>query len=143
MKLETAYEDVKLFQKTFDHPVGEFPQRLTEERKAARLSWMQEELDEYKEASTVHDEADALIDALYFIFGTFVEMGVNPAPLFDIVQKANMAKLFPDGTVHRRPEDGKVIKPPDWVAPEPQLIEEITRQMAEALAGLKEVASGQ
>lgn len=72
--------------------------------------------------------ADSLTDINYFTQGTFTMMGVNPQPLFDIVQKANMSKLFPDGKPHYREEDGKVIKPEGWEAPEPQLKKEIEFQ---------------
>lgn len=74
-------------------------------------------------------QADALTDINYFTQGSFVIMGVDPQPLFDIVQKANMAKLFPDGKPRYREEDGKIIKPEGWMPPEPQLKEEIKRQM--------------
>jgi predicted HAD superfamily Cof-like phosphohydrolase len=34
--------------------------------------------------------------------------------VFDAVHAANMNKRWADGTFHRRPEDGKVIKPDGW-----------------------------
>jgi predicted HAD superfamily Cof-like phosphohydrolase len=74
-------------------------------------------------------QADALTDINYFTQGSFVIMGVDPQPLFDIVQNANMAKLFPDGKPRYRKEDGKIIKPDGWIPPEPQLKAEIQRQM--------------
>lgn len=78
-------------------------------------------------------QSDALTDGLFFIFGSFVELGVKPKPLFDIVQKANMSKLFTleDGTKYAkyRPEDGKILKSPDFFAPEGKLAAEIKRQM--------------
>lgn len=72
--------------------------------------------------------ADAFTDVNYFTQGTFSIMGVQPQPLFDIVQEANMAKLV-DGKPIRRPEDGKVMKPEGWEAPEPKLALEIERQI--------------
>lgn len=77
-------------------------------------------------------QADALTDVMYFNYGSFAILGVEPQPLFDIVQNANMGKLFPDGKPRFREEDGKVIKPPKWeesFAPEPKLKEEINRQL--------------
>lgn len=73
--------------------------------------------------------ADALTDINYFVQGTFTMMGVNPQPLLDIVQEANMSKIWPDGTVHYRESDGKILKPDNWIAPEPKLAEEIKKQM--------------
>ena len=58
---------------------------------------MREEVDEFVESTNVVDQADAMIDLIYFALGTLVEMGVRPAPLFDIVHNANMQKLWPDG----------------------------------------------
>lgn len=72
--------------------------------------------------------ADALTDINYFVQGTFTMMGVDPQPLFDIVQEANMAKLGPDGKPIYRESDGKIMKPEGWEPPEPKLAAEIKRQ---------------
>ena len=80
-------------------------------------------------------QADALTDSLYFIFGSFVHLGVKPFNLFKIVQQANMGKLWDDGKPRYREEDGKIIKPPMWeekFAPEPKLKAEIERQMRQS-----------
>nr|WP_246005740.1 HAD family hydrolase [Brevibacillus gelatini] len=74
-------------------------------------------------------QVDALIDLSYFNHGDFVVMGIKPQRLFDIVQKANMSKLWEDGKPRFREEDGKIIKPNGWEAPEPKLKAEIERQM--------------
>ncbi|MGQ0451977.1 hypothetical protein ACT4UM_00955 [Bacillus sp. SS-TM] len=55
----------------FGHPVTNTPTKLTEERAKIRASFMQEELEEFLEATTVEDQYDALIDLIYFAFGTF------------------------------------------------------------------------
>jgi predicted HAD superfamily Cof-like phosphohydrolase len=73
--------------------------------------------------------ADAFTDINYFTQGTFSIMGVQPQPLFDIVQEANMSKLGPDGKPIRREGDGKVMKPEGWEPPEPKLAAEIERQL--------------
>ena len=74
-------------------------------------------------------QADAIVDAFYFLAGSLVEMGVMPQALFDIVQEANMAKLWADGKPHYREEDGKIMKPEGWQPPEPKLKAEIERQI--------------
>ena len=48
-------------------------------------------------------------------------VGLEADELFDIVQKANMAKLWPDGKPHYNPKDGKVIKPDGWEDPAPKI----------------------
>jgi energy-coupling factor transport system permease protein len=73
-------------------------------------------------------QADALTDVNYFVQGSFVLLGVDPQPLFDIVQDANMNKLWEDGTARYRESDGKIIKPPSWLPPEPRLKDEIIKQ---------------
>lgn len=77
-------------------------------------------------------QADALVDELYFNQGSFVVLGVEPTPLFDIVQGANMAKLGEDGKPIIRESDGKIMKPEGWEPPEPKLREEVARQIREA-----------
>ena len=68
-----------------------------------------------------------MIDLIYFALGTLVEMGVKPKEIFDIVQTANMTKLWEDGKVHYRETDNKVIKPPSWEDPYPKIKEAIDR----------------
>lgn len=98
----------------------------------ARASWMLEELAEFMAAETLEDQADAMTDLGYFKDGTFVEMGLEPDNLFDIVHAANMGKLWEDGKP-RFDGQGKWIKPPTWERPEPKLILEIERQRLEAM----------
>src|SRR5262249_8871798 len=111
----------------FGHPVRESPTLLTAERAAARASWMQEEVAEFLAAASIADQADAMIDLIYFAVGTMVEMGVRPERLFDIVPRAKLRRLGPDGQPRFR-DDGKPIKPPAWVDPGGAIREEIERQ---------------
>lgn len=127
MNLDNAYDDVKDFHARFGHPVREHPTLLTADRAAARAAWMQEEVAEFLASETVPDQADAMIDLIYFALGTLVEMGVRPAKLFEVVHAANMTKLWPDGQPRFR-EDGKTVKPPGWVDPTEALRDEIARQ---------------
>jgi predicted HAD superfamily Cof-like phosphohydrolase len=130
MKLDDAFDQVAEFHRSFGHPVRDRPAFLPSPRSDARVAWMREEIDEFVESTDVVDQADAMIDLIYFAVGTLVEMGVRPGPLFDIVHGANMAKLWPDGAPRRR-EDGKTIKPPAWRDPAEALRAEIERQSAE------------
>jgi Cof subfamily protein (haloacid dehalogenase superfamily) len=79
-------------------------------------------------------EVDALVDLLYFTYGSFVLMGVDPDKLFSIVHQANMGKLWSDGEAHYDPETHKILKPKNWeqdFAPESKIKEEILRQINE------------
>ena len=120
------YDDVKAFHEAFYHPVAESPQLVERKRAIARYKWMLEELDEFMAAENVTEQADAMIDLIYFALGTLVEMGVRPERIFAAVQAANMAKLFPDGRP-RYNELGKVIKPEGWEPPDEKI-----RQMIES-----------
>lgn len=78
-------------------------------------------------------QVDALVDLLYFTYGSFVLLGVDPKPILEIVHQANLGKLFPDGKPHYDPVTHKVLKPADWAqryAPEPKILAELKRQIA-------------
>lgn len=126
------YNMVREFHLAFNLPVADKPTRLTQADKNNRIKWMQEELDEYEEADTLEDEIDALIDGLYFNVGTLVMHGVKPDRIFEIVHKANMSKLWEDNKPRYRKEDGKVMKPPHWINPEPLIEREIEKQIGDA-----------
>lgn len=83
------------------------------------------------ETERIVAQADALTDSSYFLNGTFVEMGVLPQPLFELVQASNMSKLFTgeNGVKYAKyREDGKIQKSPEFFAPEQKLKEEVLRQ---------------
>ncbi len=111
--------------------IAETPRLQPPERANGRADWLTEEADELREATTIYDQADAYIDSIYFAIGGLVDLGIDPQPLWNIVHAANMAKIWPDGTVKRR-ADGKVQKPPTWKDPTEALQEEVNRQIAEA-----------
>ena len=121
--IDYQYNEVRAFHQAFGHPVSNVPVSLTEDRAKKRYTWMLEEINEFLDAVKEQDiveQADAMIDTIYFALGTLVEMGVQPGILFNIVQNANMSKLWPDGKPHYN-EMGKVVKPEGWENPHPKL----------------------
>lgn len=61
--------------------------------------------------------ADAIGDALYVLYGTAIEFGIDMGPVVKEIHAANLRKLGPDG----KPlydENGKVKKPEGWVGPD-------------------------
>lgn len=77
------------------------------------------------------NQVDALVDLLYFVYGSFVLLGIDPEPMLEIVHQANMGKLFPDGKPHYDKVTHKVLKPEQWMekyAPEKKIALEIERQ---------------
>ena len=128
MSIDHKWEKVKNFHVAFNHPNSDKPKLLCSDRVEKRYKWMKEEIDEFAASKTIEEQADAMIDLIYFALGTLVEMGVKPDKLFDIVHEANMSKLWEDGTP-RYNSDGKVVKPSTWADPEPKLQDEILRQI--------------
>ena len=132
MSLDHAWSDVRAFHLAFGAPAPVAPAELPQDRVMGRASWIEEEAQELRAATTVEEQADAFIDVIYFALGGLVEMGIAPGRLWEIVQGANMAKLWPDGRPRYRESDGKVIKPAGWEDPAEKLAAEIQRQIADA-----------
>lgn len=89
---------------------------------ALRVSLIQEELNEYREASAAGDLveiADALSDLMYVVLGTYVAHGLQDVAeaLFAEVHRSNMSKLDAAGAVIYR-ADGKVLKSDRWTPPD-------------------------
>jgi predicted HAD superfamily Cof-like phosphohydrolase len=130
--LDYAFLQVREFHQAFDHPIADHPKLMDYTRACIRAKWMREELEEFLdvEKQTIVDQCDAMLDLIYFALGTLVEIGVLPQSLMDIVQHANMSKLHNiDGVLTVVKNDlGKVQKPEGWVAPEPLLSAEVSRQ---------------
>lgn len=85
------------FHKTFNAPILDHPQIPSKERCELRVSLLQEELNELKEAiadQNLVEIADALCDLQYVLSGAVLEFGLGekfPA-LFNEVQRSNMSK---------------------------------------------------
>lgn len=112
-------EDVRAFHNKFDIlDSGRTPTMLTKRKLTERIECMQEELDEFKAAVAAQDfaeQADALIDLVYFVKGTAVMMGLPWEELWDDVQRANISKVR---GVTKRGHAVDVTKPAGWVKPQ-------------------------
>ena len=92
-----SLNQVAEFHKTFNAPILDTPQIPSKERCELRVSLLQEELNELKEAIADHnlvEIADALCDLQYVLSGAVLEFGLGekfPA-LFNEVQRSNMSK---------------------------------------------------
>lgn len=85
------------FHKTFKAPVFTEPTFPQKERRNLRVSLLQEEVDELKEAVeivSIVDVADALCDIQYVLAGAVLEFGLGEKfpDLFNEVQRSNMSK---------------------------------------------------
>jgi predicted HAD superfamily Cof-like phosphohydrolase len=155
--LSKALAAVRAFHIAFGQPAPDVPSPQTQEQADRRAAWIREEADELSEdtASVVYFDApefadvndayqakvdlitvqaDAYIDGIYFNLGGLVELGIDPDPLFQIVQDANMAKrhLVNGELVAVKNDQGKVIKPEGWQDPHLLLRAEIDRQIQAA-----------
>ena len=115
----TNFEKVGLFMKTFGQEVKIKAGLSTEKINELRISLVNEELEEFKEAIKSNDlkeVADALTDILYVTYGAGHAFGINLDKCFEEVQKSNMSKLSEDGKPIYN-EAGKVMKGPKYFKP--------------------------
>ncbi len=120
---KTTLQQVQEFHETYGLPVCDAPDLSCEQTKALRVNLIEEELEELKAALSDGDTLetlDALIDLQYVLDGAFLSFGLHNVKdaAFDEVHRSNMSKLGEDGKPIRRPEDGKVMKGPNYFKPD-------------------------
>tara|TARA_B100001996_G_C18570683_1_gene558322 strand:+ start:54 stop:425 length:372 start_codon:yes stop_codon:yes gene_type:complete len=116
----TNFEKVGLFMKTFGQEVKTEPGLSSEKINKLRISLINEELEEFKEAiknNDLKEAIDALTDILYVTYGAGHAFGVNLDKCFDEVQQSNMSKLGKDDKPIYN-EAGKVMKGPNYFKPD-------------------------
>ena len=116
----TNFEKVGLFMKTFGQEVKIKAGLSTEKINELRISLVNEELEEFKEAIKSNDlkeVADALTDILYVTYGAGHAFGINLDKCFEEVQQSNMSKLSEEGKPIYN-EAGKVMKGPKYFKPD-------------------------
>lgn len=97
IKEPNPLNDVSKFHQTFQHPIQPEPIIPAEKRCNLRVSLLQEELNELKDAIADKDLveiADALCDIQYVLSGAILEFGLADKfkDLFEEVQRSNMSK---------------------------------------------------
>jgi predicted HAD superfamily Cof-like phosphohydrolase len=80
----------------------------------------------HTEDEIIAAQADAVVDAWYYSCNAFAKKSVDISKVFNVVHDANMAKRDPKTKKFIKREDGKIIKPEGWAAPD--ITAEITRQ---------------
>lgn len=121
--MKNTIDMVEEFHNTYGLPVHDAPNLSCEQTKQLRINLLQEELNELKEALDNNDPLetlDALIDLQYVLDGAFLSFGLQAVKMaaFEEVHRSNMSKLGEDGKPIRRPEDGKVMKGPNYFRPD-------------------------
>ena len=120
-------QEICLFMCTFGHtPYKDF-REMTPDDWAFRKALNDEEIQEMQLAyerlmaaptlEHLTEYVDGVMDVIYVTLGSLVKMGVPSDLCFTEVQRSNMAKLQPDGSIRRR-WDGKILKPADWTPPD-------------------------
>ena len=107
------------FMNNFKQEVKYNPEFPDEKVQKLRISLIEEELEELKEAienKDVVEVADALTDILYVTYGAGAAFGIDLDKCFEEVHNSNMSKLDRDGRPIYR-EDGKILKGPDYFEP--------------------------
>jgi predicted HAD superfamily Cof-like phosphohydrolase len=88
---------------------------------AMYLSLIKEEYNELQEAVDTNDrveQLDALVDILVVTMGAIRAGGFDGEGAWNEVMRTNFAKIDSDTGKVRKREDGKVLKPENWIAPD-------------------------
>ena len=108
------FKDIDTFQTACDQEPSEANYKMY-------LDLIREETDELEEALIDNDKVeqlDALVDILVVTIGAIRAAGWDGEGAWKEVMDTNFAKIDPDTGKVRKREDGKVLKPEGWKAPE-------------------------
>lgn len=114
------FNSVKKFMSVFGQEVKDQACFPDEKIQNLRVSLIEEELEELKQAikdNDIKEVADALTDILYVTYGAGHAFGIDLDKCFHEVQQSNMSKLGEDGKPIYN-EHGKVLKGPNYFKPD-------------------------
>ncbi len=114
--MTNPFRDQEKFMRACDQTVDSF----NELQFNLYVSLIDEEIRELYEAITAHDKVetlDALIDILVVTVGAIHSMGADAEGAWKEVMMTNFAKIDSETGKVRKREDGKVLKPTGWSAP--------------------------
>lgn len=115
--MTNPFRDQEKFMKACDQTVGEHNQQQYD----MYLGLIDEESTELNVALANNDrveQLDALIDILVVTIGAIHSMGADAEGAWKEVMHTNFAKIDKETGKVRKREDGKVLKPMGWTAPE-------------------------
>jgi predicted HAD superfamily Cof-like phosphohydrolase len=90
---------------------------MNESQYSMYKSLIEEEFRELQEAHDMEAELDALIDILVVTIGAIHSAGFDGEGAWKEVMSTNFAKIDRETGKVRKREDGKVLKPVGWTAP--------------------------
>ena len=114
--MSNPFRDQEKFMKACDQTVEGY----NEDQYGLYLELIGEETGELMTALANEDrveQLDALIDILVVTIGAIHSGGFDAEGAWKEVMRSNFAKIGEDGRVRKR-EDGKVLKPVGWTAPD-------------------------
>ena len=114
--MTNPFRDQEKFMRACDQSVGEF----NNEQFTLYLNLIREEYNELFEANAEDDRLemlDAMIDILVVTIGAIHSMGADAEGAWKEVMSTNFNKIDKQSGRVRKREDGKVLKPVGWVAP--------------------------
>lgn len=115
--MTNPFRDQEKFMRACDQSVNDFNQ----DQFKLYVNLIKEEHAELNEAINNNDQVetlDALIDILVVTIGAIHSMGADGDGAWKEVMKTNFAKIDSETGKVRKREDGKVLKPLGWKAPE-------------------------
>ena len=115
--MTNPFRDQEKFMRACDQSVNEF----NKDQFNLYVTLIEEEANELADAITAHNQVetvDALIDILVVTIGALHSMGADAEGAWKEVMKTNFAKIDKETGKVRKREDGKVLKPAGWTAPE-------------------------
>ena len=119
--MTNAFRDQEKFMRACDQTVGKVNNEINEDQYDLYLNLIKEEVAELQAAVDQCDpieQLDALIDILVVTIGAIHSMGADAEGAWQEVMATNFAKIDRvTGRVRKR-EDGKVLKPTGWTAPD-------------------------
>ena len=115
--MTNPFRDQEKFMRACDQTVGE----INEQQFNLYKNLIEEEFNELTTAEIANDrveQLDALIDILVVTIGAIHSMGADAEGAWKEVMRTNFAKIDSETGKVRKREDGKVLKPLGWTAPE-------------------------
>jgi predicted HAD superfamily Cof-like phosphohydrolase len=115
--MTNPFRDQEKFMRACDQTVEEF----NADQFNLYMKLIEEECRELGDAVGQHDKIetlDALIEILVVTIGAIHSMGANAEGAWKEVMRTNFAKIDHETGKVRKREDGKVLKPLGWAAPE-------------------------
>tara|TARA_B100000902_G_C27001641_1_gene760177 strand:+ start:273 stop:632 length:360 start_codon:yes stop_codon:yes gene_type:complete len=112
--MTNPFKDIETFGTACDQPASEANYKMY-------LDLIREETEELEEAIQNNDKVeqlDALVDILVVTMGAIRAAGWDGEGAWREVMDTNFAKIDPETGKVRKREDGKVLKPEGWKAPE-------------------------